>query len=92
MAVKIRLRKVSDSAKKRYNFRIVAIEGSHARDARVLEELGYYDPAKEPAALKLDAQRLEHWHKLGAVISPTVRSLLKKCVKNGLLSEEAGKI
>jgi small subunit ribosomal protein S16 len=78
MAVIIRLRKMSDTAKKRYNFRIVAIDDSNPRDGRVLEELGYYDPAKNPAALKLNKERIEHWRKLGATISPTVKSLVKK--------------
>lgn len=78
MAVKIRMRKISDTSKKRYNFRIVVMEGTKARDGRVIEELGYYDPAKQPASLKLDKDRIEHWRKLGAQISPTVKSLIKK--------------
>jgi len=78
MSVKIRLRKISDTSKKRYNFRISVIEGSGPRDGRVIEELGYYDPAKEPAALKVNKERVEHWRKLGAEISPTVKSLVKK--------------
>jgi len=78
MAVAIRLRKISDTSKKRYNFRIVAIDDSNPRDGRVLEELGYYDPAKDPAALKIDKVRLEHWRKLGATVSSTVKSLVKK--------------
>lgn len=78
MAVKIRMRKISDTSKKRYNFRIVVIEGTKSRDGRVIEELGYYDPAKKPAALKINKERVEHWHKLGAQISPSVKSLVKK--------------
>jgi small subunit ribosomal protein S16 len=74
----IRLRKINDTSKKRYNFRISAIEGSRPRDAKVIEELGYYDPAKNPAALKINKERVEHWRKLGAQISPTVKSLIKK--------------
>ena len=78
MAVKIRLRKVSDTAKKRYNFRIVAIDDLKSRDGRALEELGYYDPAKNPAVFKVNKERIEFWRKLGAQISPTVKSLVKK--------------
>lgn len=85
MALKIRMRKISDTSKKRYNFRIVAIEGSHPRDGRVLEELGFYDPAKKPASVKLDKARIEYWKSKGATISPTVASLLKKQV-----TEDAG--
>lgn len=79
MAVKIRLRKISDTSKKRFNFRVVAIEGSSPRDGRVLEELGFYDPSKSAPALKIDKTRVEHWRRQGAQISPTVKSLLKKC-------------
>ena len=78
MAVKIRLRKINDTSKKRYNFRISVIEGSGPRDGRVIEELGYYDPAKNPASLKIDKARIDHWVKLGAQLSPTVKSFLKK--------------
>ncbi|MBI5872766.1 MAG: 30S ribosomal protein S16 [Candidatus Omnitrophica bacterium] len=78
MAVMIRLRKISDTSKKKYNFRIAAIEKTRSRDDRVIEELGYYDPAKDPAALKVNKERIEHWVKLGAQLSPTVKSLVKK--------------
>ncbi len=78
MAVMIRLKKVSDTSKKRFNFRISVIDGSGPRDGRVIEELGYYDPSKKPASLSVDKARVEHWVKLGAQMSPTVKSFLKK--------------
>ena len=78
MAVKIRLKKVSDTSKKKYNYRIVAIEGSDPRDGRVIEELGYYDPAKNPASLSIKKEKIEAWVKKGAQLSPTVKSFLKK--------------
>ena len=78
MAVKIRLRKISDTSKKRYNFRIVVMEAGRSRDARVIEELGYYDPAKKPAVFKVDIGRVAYWQQKGAQISPTVKSLVKK--------------
>jgi len=81
MAVSIRLKKVSDSAKKRYNFRIVAIEDSDPRDGRVLDELGYYDPAKEPAAFKVDRNKIASWVQKGARLSSTVKSIVKKAAK-----------
>lgn len=78
MSVKIRLKKISDTSKKRYNFRVVAIQGTDPRDGRVIEELGSYDPAKKPAFLKMDKAKIEAWVKKGAQLSPTVKSLLKK--------------
>ena len=81
MAVRIRLKKLSDTAKKRYNFRIVAVEGSYPRDGRVIEELGYYDPAKQPAAVKFDKDKMASWIKKGAQLSPTVKNIVKKAAK-----------
>ena len=78
MAVAIRLKKVSDTSKKRYNYRVVAMDDLNPRDGRVIEELGYYDPAKKPASLKINKEKIEQWLKKGARISPTVKSFLKK--------------
>jgi len=78
MAVAIRLKKVSDTSKKRHNFRIVVMDELKPRDGRVIEQLGYYDPAKNPASLKLDKEKILAWEKKGAKISATVRSFLKK--------------
>ena len=78
MAVAIRLKKVSDTSKKRYNYRVVVMDDLNPRDGRVIEELGYYDPAKKPASLKINKEKIEQWLKKGARISPTVKSFLKK--------------
>lgn len=78
MAVAIRLKKVSDTSKKRYNYRVVVMDDLNPRDGRVIEEVGYYDPAKNPAVLKIDKEKIEMWLKKGARISPTVKSFLKK--------------
>lgn len=81
MTVKIRMRKISDTSKKRFNFRIVVIDERAPRDGRVIEELGYYDPSKQPASLRIDLNKFEEWQKKGALPSPTVRSLVKKLSK-----------
>lgn len=78
MSVKIRLRKISDTAKKRFNFRLVVIDERQPRDGRVIEEIGYYDPSKKPASVKIDTAKYEAWVKKGAQPSPTVKSLVKK--------------
>jgi small subunit ribosomal protein S16 len=44
----------------------------------VIEELGYYDPSKNPAALSIKKEKIEAWVKKGAQLSPTVKSFLKK--------------
>ena len=81
MAVKIRLKKSSETAKKRYHFRIIITNRTSARDARSLDEIGYYDPSKNPPLLNVNDKRLNFWLKRGATPTDTVRSLLKKLKK-----------
>ena len=78
MEVKIRLQKAGKGSSKRYNYRVVAISKAKTRDGRYLELLGYYDPAKKPASLSINQTKLDKWLKQGAVMSDTVRSLVKK--------------
>lgn len=78
MEVRIRLQKAGRSAKGRYNYRIVAISKDKSRDSRHLDIIGHYDPAKEPAVVKIDQEKLDKWIKVGAQMSDTVRSLAKK--------------
>jgi small subunit ribosomal protein S16 len=78
MAVKIRLRKSSKATKKRYHFKIVVIHHTSARNGRFLDEIGYYDPSKNPALLHIDKEKLEFWLKRGAIPSDTIKSLIKK--------------
>lgn len=76
MAVVIRLK--STGTKKKIKHRIVVTDSKFPRDGRVLEEIGYWDPSKEPADMKVKGDRAEHWIKNGAVPSETVKSILKK--------------
>jgi small subunit ribosomal protein S16 len=72
--VKIRLLRAG--AKKRPFYRIVAIDERHPRDGRALEFLGTYDPKREPAAIDLNLERVDHWLARGARLSETTRSLV----------------
>ncbi|MCL2702086.1 MAG: 30S ribosomal protein S16 [Defluviitaleaceae bacterium] len=76
MAVKIRLKRMG--AKKNPFYRIVVADSRTPRDGTVLEELGYYDPIKNPADVKLDVESAKRWLKNGAQPTDTVRALLKK--------------
>jgi len=82
MEVRIRLQKAGKSAKKRYNYRVVAISRASSRQARHLEILGYYDPAKKPAVIVINHEKIERWVKRGAQMSDTVKSLVKKAQKS----------
>ena len=77
MSVMIRLKKASAS-RGRYNYRVVVINKANSRDGKTIEEIGYYDAAKNPASLKIDKERYDYWVKNGAQPSDTVASLYKK--------------
>ena len=81
MEVRIRLQKAGKRSNKRYNYRVVVINRSNSRQGRHLDILGYYDPAKNPASISINQEKLARWVKQGAQMSDTVRSLLKKVQK-----------
>ena len=72
----IRLKRLG--TKKRPHNRIVVIDKQRARNGKAIEELGYYDPSKEPPLLKVDLDRAKFWIGKGATPSPTIKQLLKK--------------
>ena len=74
--VKIRLRRIG--AKKAPFYRIVVADSRFVRDGRFIEEIGYYDPTKEPSVVKIDADKAKQWLANGAQATDTVRVLLKK--------------
>jgi len=76
MAVKIRLRRMG--AKKSPFYRIVVADSRYPRDGRFIEEIGYFNPLKEPAEIKVDAEKVKTWIKNGAQPTDTVKALLKK--------------
>jgi small subunit ribosomal protein S16 len=82
MEVRIRLQKAGKSASKRYNYRVVAMSRSQTRDGRHLELLGYYDPAKKPAVVSIDKEKLNKWLEKGAQMSATVKALVKNLKEN----------
>ena len=75
MAVKIRLRRMG--AKKAPFYRIVVADSRYPRNGRFIEEIGYYDPAKTPVTVQIDAEKAKKWMSNGAQPTDTVRSLLK---------------
>ena len=75
MAVKIRLRRMG--AKKAPFYRIVVADSRYPRNGRFIEEIGYYDPAKTPVTVQIDAEKAKKWMSNGAQPTDTVRSRLK---------------
>jgi len=76
MAVVLRLKRTGTNKKPSY--RVVATEKTSPRDGRFIEELGHYNPKKNPSVIKLNAERVLYWLKKGAKPSVTVKSLIKK--------------
>ena len=73
--VKLRLKRMG--AHKKPFYRIVAADSRAPRDGRFIEELGYYYPMKEPADVKIDAEKAQKWLSTGAQPTDTVKRLFK---------------
>lgn len=82
MAVKIRLKRMG--AKKKPFYRIVVADSRSPRDGRFIEELGYYDPLKNPALISIDGEKASDWLKKGAQLTDTARSIF---VRAGLIEK-----
>jgi small subunit ribosomal protein S16 len=74
--VSIRLARIGK--KKKPFYRVVVIEKRNPRNGRFVEIVGTYDPLKEPAEIKLEAERIKFWLGQGAQPSNTVRSFLRR--------------
>ena len=76
MAVKIRLRRMG--AKKAPFYRIIVADARSPRNGRFIEEIGTYDPTKEPSVITLDADKAKTWLSNGAQPTDTAKVILKK--------------
>ena len=68
-------------AKKKPSYRIVVKEKQSKRDGAYLENLGTYDPTRDPAEIKLKADRVRYWIDKGAQPTDTVWRLIKANAK-----------
>ncbi|GER81767.1 MAG: 30S ribosomal protein S16 [Thermogemmatispora sp.] len=75
MAVKIRLMRVGK--KKAPSYRIVVANAPSPRDGRIIENIGWYNPLREPAAVQIDEQKALRWLQHGAQPSEAVVALFK---------------
>ena len=64
-------------AKKSPTYRVVVKEKLSKRDGAYLENLGTYNPTRQPAEVKLDMERVRYWLARGARPSNTVQQLIK---------------
>jgi small subunit ribosomal protein S16 len=65
-------------AKKRPSYRVVVKEKLSKRDGAYVENVGFYDPTRNPAEVRLDLARVNYWMENGAQPTDTVRQLIKQ--------------
>jgi small subunit ribosomal protein S16 len=75
MAVKIRLKRMGQ--KKAPFYRIVVADSRSPRDGKFIEEIGIYDPGKEPSLFKVNEEAAKKWLADGAQPTETVGKLFK---------------
>lgn len=76
MATRIRLKRIG--AKKDPAYRVIVADSRSPRDGRFIEEIGYYQPTRNPEVLKIDEEKALLWLARGAQPSETVKTLFKK--------------
>jgi small subunit ribosomal protein S16 len=74
--LKLRLRRMG--ARNRPYYRLVVSDSRLTARAKVLEELGSYDPVAGAESFSVDRERAQYWIARGAAVSATVRSLLDR--------------
>ena len=76
-------------SKKRPSYRIVVKEKLSKRDGAYIENIGTYDPTRDPAEVKLDLDRAKYWIANGAQPTNTVDRLIKSTSKKATESVES---
>ena len=75
MAVKIRLRRMGQ--KKAPFYRIIVADSRAPRDGKFIEEIGTYDPTRDPSEFKVDEELAKKWLAAGAQPTDVVSRLFK---------------
>jgi small subunit ribosomal protein S16 len=77
-------------AKKQPSYRVIVKEKKSKRDGAYLENVGTYNPTRQPAEIKLDMERVRYWISQGAQPTQTVDRLIKASGKQAAAAEAAG--
>ena len=75
--VKIRLRRIGK--KKAPFYRIIVADERSPRNGRFIEEIGTYDPLKDPSEFHVNEEAAKKWLSNGARPTETVVRIFKKC-------------
>ena len=84
--VKLRLRRMGSTNKPFY--RLIATDVRSGTQGRFLETLGWYDPKQEGVNFNLKLDRIDYWLGVGAQVSDTAKSLIKKARKEAVVGAE----
>ena len=57
-------------------YRIVVTDKRRKRQGKYIEAIGFYNPLKKPAEIKIDHQKLKFWQERGANLSDGLKKLL----------------
>lgn len=76
MAVKLRLARAG--AKKVPYYKIVATDSRSSRNGKFIEQIGIYDPKQDPALVRFDDSKLDHWLGVGATPTLVVKELVRR--------------
>ena len=68
-------------AKKSPSYRVVVKEKLSKRDGAYVENVGFYNPTRDPAEIRLKMDRVNYWIERGAQPTDTVRQLIRRHAK-----------
>lgn len=75
MSVALRFRRVGKPKSAQY--RLVAIDRRQRAKGTPIEVIGHYDPKQGPKTMQVNLDRFQHWLKVGAQPSESVRGAMK---------------
>jgi small subunit ribosomal protein S16 len=77
--LKIRLRRMG--ARNRPFYRFVVSDTHRVPSAPAIDEIGFWDPSRQPAVLEVDRDRIDYWVRRGAGLSDSVRKLVDQAAE-----------
>jgi len=86
--LKIRLRRMG--ARNAPFYRVVVSDSRRTPTASAVEEVGHYDPRRQPSEIRIDRARVDYWTARGAGLSDTVKKLLARKPAAGAAEAEPG--
>jgi len=77
--LKVRLRRMG--ARNRPFYRVVVSDSRRVPNAPAIDEIGFWDPSRQPAKLEVNRDRIDYWVKRGATLSDSVRKLVDQSAR-----------